>query len=74
MAFSQIGPLTTVLEAVAAAVGAGIVLGGFALGTYRSMAKRSRRELETRVLVDGYAGGLVGMAVVLLDLVFRYGF
>ncbi|MGC1851738.1 MAG: hypothetical protein WA687_04785 [Solirubrobacterales bacterium] len=71
MALSQIGPLTTVLEAVAAAVGAGIVLGGLVLGTYRSMAQRSRCELETRVLVDGYAGGLVGMAVVLLDLVFR---
>lgn len=58
---------------MASAVGAGIVLGGFAVGTYRLMAGQPRRELETRVLADGYAGGIVGALVACLDLILRYG-
>jgi hypothetical protein len=74
MTVAQIGPLTTLFEAVAAAVGAGIVLGGFTMGTYRLMARQPREELETRVLADGYMGGIVGVLVVFLDLILRYGF
>jgi hypothetical protein len=73
MALAQIGPLTAVFEAFAAAVGAGIVLGGFALGIYRLTMRRPRDELEARVLADGYAGGLVGVLVTLIDLAVRYG-
>jgi hypothetical protein len=72
-ALAQVGPFTAVFEALAAAVGAGIVLGGFALGIYRLTTKHPREELEARVLMDGYAGGLVGVLVTLIDLVVRYG-
>jgi hypothetical protein len=73
MAVAQIGPLTSAFEALAAVVGAGIVLGGFASGVYRLAATRPRDELETRVLPDGYAGGVVAILVVLIDLAVRYG-
>lgn len=58
---------------LATAVGAGILLGGFASGVYRLAMRRPRGELEMRVLPDGYAGGVVAVLVVLIDLVVRYG-
>jgi hypothetical protein len=73
MRVAQIGPFTTALEAGATAVAAGILLGSFAMGTYRLMKKRPRRELEAHVLTDGYAGGIVGAVGALLDLILRYG-
>lgn len=73
MGLAQIGPLTAVFEGLAAAVGAGIVLGGFALGIYRLATRHPREELEARVLMDGYAGGLLGVLIALIDLVVRYG-
>jgi len=74
MAFAQIGPLTTLFEGFATAVGAGIVLGGFAAGIYRLAVKQPREEIEARVLVDGYFGGIVGALVSCIDLILRYGF
>jgi hypothetical protein len=74
MVFSGIGPLTTAFEAWAAAVGAGVLLGSFAMGTVGLVARWPRDELGVRALTDGYAGGVVGMLVALLDLALRYGF
>ena len=74
MALAQIGPLTAVFEAVAAAVGAGIVLGSFSIGTFRLTIRQPRSEIETRVLADGYTGGIAGVFVVCLDLILRYAF
>jgi hypothetical protein len=73
MALAQIGQVTSAFEAVATVVGAGIVLGGFALGTARHLAGWSRRELEAHVLTDGYIGGAIGAASIFLDLILRYG-
>lgn len=73
MAVAQIGPLTSAFEALATGVGAGILLGGFASGVYRLATKRPRKELEGRVLTDGYVGGVAAVLVVLIDLVVRYG-
>lgn len=74
MAVAQIGPLTNLLEALAAAVGAGVVLGSFALGTYRLTRGGSREEIEARVLMDGYVGGFASIVFVALDIVVRYAF
>ena len=73
MAFAQIGPLTTVFEALATAVGAGIVLGSFAIGTVGLVAGWPRHELAGRALTDGYVGGIAAVLIVLADLLFRYG-
>jgi hypothetical protein len=60
-------------EAVAAAVGAGVVLGGVALGVGRLAAGWPRQRIERRALTDGYLGGMVGAVVAVIDLILRYG-
>jgi hypothetical protein len=73
MAVAQIGPLITLFETLAAAVGAGALLGSFAMGTVGIVLGWSRQELADRALTDGYVGGLVGVFVTLLDCLIRYG-
>jgi hypothetical protein len=73
MRFAQIGPLTTVLEAVAASVGAGIVLGSVAIGAVRLARGWSREQIERRALTDGYLGGIIGAAAAVIDIILRYG-
>jgi hypothetical protein len=73
MAFAQVGSLTGILEALATAVGAGIVLGGFTIGMCRMIAGHPRHTIEIHVLTDGYFGGAAAVVVVLLDLALRYG-
>lgn len=73
MTFAQIGPLTTTFEAVATAVGAGVLLGGVTAGIVRLAAGASRTEIEYGALRSGYMGGAVGAAFVLADVVLRYG-
>ena len=73
MALGQIGLLTNAAEALATAVGAGMLLGSFGIGALGLVAGRSRRALEERVLTDGYFGGILGMILAMVDLVVRYG-
>jgi hypothetical protein len=60
------------IEAAATVVAAGIILGGFVMGVAGFLAGWPRQELDERVLTDGYLGGLVGVSVAVIDLVFRY--
>jgi len=73
MTLAQIGPLTTVLEAAAAAVGAGVVLSSVAVGVAGLASRMPRRNLESRALVGGYFGGGVGAVVAVVDAILRYG-
>ena len=73
MAQGQIGHLTGVAEGLAAAVGAGMLLGGFGVGAFGLLVKRPRRVPQARVLDWGYYGGIVGMVLAVTDLVTRYG-
>jgi hypothetical protein len=73
VALAQIGPITFVVEAVATAVGAGIVLGSFGIGTVRLLRGWPRQVVEAHVLTDGYFGGGLGVFVVLVDPALRYG-
>lgn len=70
---ASVGPATTLVEAVAASVGAGIVLGGFAMGAVGILTGWSRRDFEKRMLRDGYLGGIAGAVALVVDLVLRYG-
>ena len=72
MVIAQIGPLTGVLEALATAVGAGVVLGGVAAGILGLVRRSTRVEIEEGALFSGYAGGGVGAAFALADLILRY--
>jgi hypothetical protein len=72
MIFAQIGPLTGVFEALATAVGAGMVLGGVAAGILGLLRGSPRTDIEEYALVSGYVGGGAGAALALLDLILRY--
>jgi hypothetical protein len=69
MGFAQIGPLTAAFQAIAAAIGAGIVLSGFAFGAVRLATGQPRWVLEKHVLTDGFIGGLAALAIALIDLI-----
>jgi hypothetical protein len=72
MAVAPIGPLTSVLEAVATAVGAGAVLGSVAAGMRGLVARWTIRKVERLALCGSYLGGAVGAASVVFDAVIRY--
>ena len=72
MAFAQIGPATRLLEALATAVGAGVLLGGVFMGMAGIAAGWSSEDLARRSLRDGYLGSLGGIACVAIDLLLRY--
>ena len=72
MAAGRLGPFTAALEAAATVVGAGILVGGFVIGLVLFLAGRSRAEIAARALTDGFAGGIVGVGFILLDLALRY--
>lgn len=69
---AQIGPFTATLEAMAASVGAGVILGGVVLGSVRLAVGWPRWRVERRALTDGYLGGLIGMAAAIVDAILRY--
>ena len=73
MALAQIGPLTTLTEALATAVGAGVVLVQRRSGSLEAWRwVGSRDEIEERALRGGYFGGGFGAVVALVDVVLRY--
>lgn len=72
MALAQIGPFTAVTEALATAVGAGVVLGGVAAGILGLVRGSSKVDIEESALASGYIGGGVGAALALLDLILSY--
>jgi hypothetical protein len=73
MAVGQIGFFTTAIEALAAAVGGGMLLGGFAAGSVGVVAGWPRSLLDRWVLLVSYFGGLIGLILAVLDSILRYG-
>ena len=73
MALAEIGVFTGLAETAATAIGAGIVIGGFVAGGIGAVSGWDRAELDRRVPLAGYLGGLFVVALGLLDLVLRYG-
>ena len=67
MAMGQIGPATEFLESLAAAVGAGVVLGGSVAGAIGIVVGWSRPKLDKRVLIFGYLGASVGAVAIGFD-------
>jgi hypothetical protein len=74
MSFVAVGPLTSLLETAAAAVGAGILLGGFAMGLRGTALAWSVPRLEARAVEGGYIGGGFGGAAMIADITIRYLF
>lgn len=73
MALGHVGLFTAVLEAVATAVGAGILLVGCVVGSAGILRGWPRTLLDERVLTLGYFGGIAGAGLALVDVILRYG-
>lgn len=74
MGLAQIGPFTSTVEAVATAMGAGVIVGSVAMGVVGMALGWPREEIAGRAITDGYVGGLFGATLVALDAFLRYGF
>jgi hypothetical protein len=64
--------LTAVLESVATAIGAGMLVSGFVMSTVGFARGRTRREIEASALRDACAGGLGGILLLLVDIAVRF--
>ncbi len=73
MGLTHIGILTSVTEAAATAVGAGVVLSSVAVGIWGIAAGRPMAEVESWALKGGYFGGGFGAVLALVDVILRYG-
>jgi hypothetical protein len=73
MPLAEIGPLTELMESAAAAVGAGMLLGGFGAGAVGLIVGWPKPRFDGRVVRYGYGGGLVAVGMMLADITFRYG-
>jgi hypothetical protein len=71
MVSAQIGPVTATMEALAAAIGAGILLGGFLAGSAGMMLRWPRVKAEAWTLVGGNIGGSVALLAILVELRMR---
>ena len=61
------------MEGAAAVVGAGVVLGGVAMGLWGLATTRPVVEVEEWALKGGYFGGGFGAVIALVDVILRYG-
>ena len=66
--FAAIGPATSVLEAAATAVGAGMLLGGFVVGVASLISRRGYKSARA-IGGAGYVGGVAALALLLVDLI-----
>jgi hypothetical protein len=58
---AQIGPFTGLFEAVASAVGAGMLLGGFVAGATGLVRRWPKRQFDRRLLRSSYGGVLAAL-------------
>lgn len=72
MVLAQVGPLTTITEALATAVGAGVVLCSVAAGLRNLARGMARADIEGDALGAGYVGGGVGALLACFDVLLRY--
>jgi len=72
MGITGIGPITSLVESMAAAVGASMLLGGFTVGICGLVSSWPRPELEEEALAGGYFGGAFGLAGFVADIIIRY--
>jgi hypothetical protein len=70
--FSQIGPLTELMQSVAAGVGAGMLLGGFLTGLVGLVRSWSRPRLDRGVLEFSYGGGGAAAILMIVDSTLRH--
>ena len=66
------GPTTAVFEALASTIGAGLVVGGFIGGLVSFLSGRSRPRSEKAALGSSYAGGVLGLLLLAIDILEKH--
>jgi hypothetical protein len=69
---AQIGLTTTVLESVASAVAAGMLMSSFTMAAVGFLRGRTRRDIEEMALRSACEGGFFALGLLLFDLLARY--
>jgi hypothetical protein len=69
---ASVGPATGLFESLAASIGAGAVVGGFAVGGASFALTRSRARSEGNAVGGGYFGGLVSLFALVFDILRRH--
>lgn len=70
--FANIGSTAAVLEAAASAIGAGMVVGGFAGGIVGVALRWPRAKAEREVLRSSYVMGALGLALLAIDILGKH--
>jgi hypothetical protein len=71
MAFSDAGPATNVLAALATSIGFGLVVGGFVGGAISFVSTHSQKAAEKWTLIGGYFGAFAALVLLAIDIVMR---
>jgi hypothetical protein len=66
------GPYTGFLEVVATSIGAGIVVGGFAVGIVGFATGESQRPSEAMAMAGANLGGFFGLLLLLIDTLTKH--
>jgi hypothetical protein len=61
------GIFTPIIQSIAAAIGAGVVVGGFGGATFGVAHRLSRKQVESEALRNSYIGAVAALAIWLLD-------
>jgi hypothetical protein len=75
MSIAEIGPFTSLMESAAAAIAAGMLLGGFVAGLTALIRRElPRQRFDWIVLQGGYGGGAGAILATLADITFHHAF
>ena len=64
---ASVGSATAALEALAASIGAGAIVGGFLAGLASFAVGRTLPKSEEEALRGSYLGGLIGLVALIID-------
>jgi hypothetical protein len=70
--FASTGPATNLFELLAASIGSGLVVGGFAGGAVGFVLSRSRARSEKGAMIGSYGGGFFSLLALALDTLGKY--
>jgi hypothetical protein len=69
---ASVGLATNLLEVLATSIGAGVVVGSFAVGGVSFAQTRSKSRSESNAVGGGYFGGLIGLFALVFDILRRH--
>jgi hypothetical protein len=68
---ASVGPLTGAVEAIAASLGAGLVIGAFVGGFEVGLLTGKRHKSERDAVTGSYIGGVISLVIPTIDMVVK---